>query len=209
VEGGEIRMKNIFKIVTVFAVLLTGFGLVNAQVFAKTMGMGPGAHLTGASVTAVSGKTLTVSKNSKSYTVDTTTGTKILIKGVTGSVSQISVGDYVNIAGAWTDSTDTIINATLIRDGYAHWANRGAMRRKNGGAFSGSVLSLNNTGFVLQLGKKGQATVVIPSTATIVNKENVTIAQSSIVVGNMLKVDGSWNKTSKVVTATSIQDLSF
>jgi|ERR1035437_3289739 hypothetical protein len=194
-------MKNIFKTVAVFAILVVSLALVNAQAFAKTIGMGPGAHLTGASVTAVSGSTLSVSKGSKSYTVDTTSSTKIIRRfSAVSLLSQISVGDHINIAGTWTDTAKTVINATLIRDG--------SVQEKND-SFSGSVLSLTSNGFVLQSMKRGQETVVIAPTTKLVGSKKQTITQTSIVVGNKISVDGLWDNTLKTITATTIRDLSI
>src|SRR5689334_19625315 len=68
-------------------------------------------------LTAVNGTTLTVEKDSKSYTVLTDDKTQFRRRfWGKATVSEYQVGDTLNVIGMWTDDAKTTIQARLIRD---------------------------------------------------------------------------------------------
>ncbi len=172
---------------------MLGVGVVSTSYAANNE-----AHMTGAKVTAVSAPSLTVSYRNHSYTITTDNSTKIVRRfGAQSSLNQVSVGDHINVAGTWTDTSKTTVLAKLIRDG--------SIQEKND-TFVGTVSSLTSNGFVLQTMNRGQQTVSTTSTTKIVDRKGMTLALSSIVVNDKVKVDGLWDRTLKTVTATTIRD---
>jgi len=74
-----------------------------------------------AKLTAISGTTLIVDREEKSYTVNTGTFDKCatqLRRRFWGKseLSEFSVGDVLNVMGYWTDDTKTAVNACYIRN---------------------------------------------------------------------------------------------
>src|SRR3989338_8458088 len=89
------------------------------------------ANIIGGQVTVLAGPTLTVTKDSKTYTVNTFTNTRFR-RHFWGksSISEISVGDNVNVWGKWADDSETSINAVMVRD---------TSIQKRNGVFVGTV----------------------------------------------------------------------
>ncbi len=146
-------------------------------------------------VTAISGTTLTVkTKDGKTITVltDSTTQFRRRFWGKS-SLSEMSVGDMVNVIGQWTDDTKTTIQARLVRD---------LSIQKRFGVFFGTVQSVNPTGFVVQTIRRGNLTVTISSSTKLVNRREQPIVQSDIKVGHKVRTKGLWD--SKLNTLTEV-----
>lgn len=204
-KGGE-KMKKIFSglvlVLSVFAVLGTG-----NSVYAKEQGLSVHhdwrvIRLTGGQVTGISGTTLTVIKNGKTYSAVTGTGTKFRRRfwGLT-SIDQISVGDTVNIWGRIDRDDSLNIKATIVQDV--------SIQEKND-SFAGTVSSVTGNGFVLLSEHRGTVTVTVDANTKITGKSGNQIALSDIQTGNSVVLDGLYDRTLQTVTfVTFVKDLSL
>ena len=160
------------------------------------------AHLVGTKVESISGSTLTVSKDGKTYTINTDSSTKFrrLFWGQS-SLSEISVGDNLNIWGKWTDDAQTTILARLIRD-------TSIMRRF--GVFIGTVKSKSTDSFVLQSNARGDQTVYFDAKTKFINRKGASITYNDVNVNDKVKVRGMWDKTlSKITQVNQVKDFSL
>lgn len=159
------------------------------------------AHMTGVKVTAISSTTLTVTKDGNTFMINTDTNTQVIRRfGDTSMLSQISVGDLINIAGVWVDGSKTTAYAKLIRDGSI---------QERHDAFEGTVTLVTTNGFVFQSRNRGQQTVIVRSSTKVTDRTGNTIALSQIGAGNMVNVRGLWNRTSNTITADMVRDQSI
>ena len=159
-------------------------------------------------LTAITGTTLTVESNGKSYTVLTgtfdtcTTKIKRFYWG-TSDLSEYTVGDKLNIYGTWQDEGKTTIEACVIRD---------RSIQKRFGVFVGEVLSLTNTGWVMKpVGvKRSNQTITVTGSTKYTNRREQAITQADIKVGHRVKVKGMWNRVNNTVTeVTKVKDYSL
>ena len=153
-------------------------------------------------VSATNGTTLIVTKDGKTYTVNTD-GTTLFKRHFWGksSLSEISVGDTVNVHGKFTDDAQTTILAKLVRD---------VSIQKRFGVFFGDILSISGNSIVIKSINRGNQTVTVSSTTKIVNRREQTIAQTDLQVGHRVRVRGMWDKASKTITEVShIKDFSL
>ncbi|MDO8608942.1 MAG: DUF5666 domain-containing protein [bacterium] len=162
------------------------------------------ARLVNADVTNISGNTVTVTLNTKTYTVNTDLNTRF-IRHFWGksSLSEISIGDKLNIWGKYTDDLQTIIQAKLIR-------NMSVMKRF--GVFVGMVSNFNNTNFTFTFAtvQRGNQNVTFASTTKCVNRKNVVMNCSDIQNGHRIRVRGVWDKTNSTIKEiTEIKDYSI
>jgi hypothetical protein len=158
------------------------------------------AHMVGGKVTAKSGTTLTVTKDTKTVTVNTDANTRIVRRyNGKSALSEISVGDFINFAGVWIDSSKTVAYAKLIRDGSI---------QERHDTFTGTVTSVTNTGFVLATTSRGTQTVEVLSNTKIVDRENNTLPQANILVNDKVQADGMWDRTLSTISADSVRDQS-
>ena len=158
------------------------------------------AHLIGGKVTAKSGTTLTISKDTKSVTITTDANTKIIRRfGGKSTLSEISVGDFINIAGSWSDSSKTSAYAKLIRDG-------SIQERRD--TFTGTVTSVTSSGFVLQSVNRGTQTVEVLDTTKITDRQENSLALGSIHTSDKVMADGMWDRTLSTISAQKVKDLS-
>jgi len=154
-------------------------------------------------ITAINGTTLTVStKDGKSYTVQTDDKTQFRRRfWGKGSLAEMSVGDFVNVIGKWTDDSHTTIQAILVRD---------LSIQKFMGVFFGTIQSLTNSGWVMTTIGRGNQTVTISSSTKLTNRKGQTISQSDIAVGHKVRVHGMWDRTANTITeATAVKDFSL
>lgn len=152
-------------------------------------------------VTAKGDTSITVDNNGTSVKVNITTKTQFrrLFWGKS-SLSEIAVGDKLNIIGRWTNEDKTEINAVLIKD-------LNLMRRS--GAFFGDVKSLTADGFVMTTVHKEDEEVII-GTAKLVNRNGETIVQADIKAGDRVRVKGLWDAVAKTITEVKeIKDFSL
>jgi hypothetical protein len=152
------------------------------------------AVLGSAKVTAVNGTTLTVTQGDKTYSVLTSADTKFKRKfWGESSLSEIAVGNVLNVVGKWNDEAKTEINALWIRN---------LSIQKRFGVFFGEVKSVSTDGFVMTTQKREDQTVTI-GTAKLVNRKGETIVLSDIAVGHKVRVKGMWDSVSHTITETA------
>ncbi len=157
-------------------------------------------------LTAINGTTLTVDNDGKSYSVLTgtfdmcTTQFRRRFWGVS-SISEMTVGDNVNVVGRWKDDTKTTVEACLVRD---------TSIQKRHGVFFGTVTSLSGSGFVIEAVRRGTQTVTTSSSTKFVNRKNQSIAQGDIAVGHKVRVRGIWNNLNNTITeVTHVKDFNL
>lgn len=152
-------------------------------------------------VTSKDDTSLTIEDNGKGVKVDITANTHFRRKfWGKSSLSEISVGDSVNVIGRWVTEDRTEIKAVVIRD---------LSIQKRFGTFFGTVKSTTDTGFVMTTIQRGDETVTIDS-AKLLNRKGQAINSSDIQVGNKVRVRGLWDKTAFTITETTeIKDFSL
>lgn len=156
-------------------------------------------RLLNATVTNISGNSLTVTNNSKTYTI-LTDATTIFRRHFWGksSLSEISVNDKINVWGKYTDDTKTSIQAHMIRD---------LSIMKRSGTFFGTVGSMNSPTIVLNTVNRGAQTVTIDSGTKCVERNMQTMNCFDIQVGQKIRVKGMWDQVNKAITeVTQIKD---
>ena len=68
-------------------------------------------------ISSISGTTLMIVKEGKTYTVNVDASTVFIRKfGGQASIAEFSIGDMVNVRGAFSNDAKTVVNAKLIRD---------------------------------------------------------------------------------------------
>jgi hypothetical protein len=162
---------------------------------------GKPTHITDATVTAINGSALTITKDNKSITV-TTDGSTQFRRHFWGksTFSEISVNNKVNVWGNWTDDTQTTILAKLIR-------NTSIMKKH--GVFFGEITAKTDTSITIQSKERGTQTVNVSNTTKYINKAGSTIAMTDVSVSDKIRVRGLWDKTNnKITNVTEIKDFS-
>lgn len=169
----------------------------------KQANKGKGARLLGATVSGVSGSTLTVTKDGRTYAVNTDSST-IFRRHFWGksSISEISINDQVNVWGKWTDDAKTTIQAKMIRD---------LSIMKRFGAFVGTISNLNGSTFTLNTVNRGAQSVTLIGSTKCVNRKEQTISCSTdLQNGHRVRVKGMWDAKNKVITeVTQVKDYSL
>jgi len=148
-------------------------------------------------VTVINGTTITVlGKDGKTYTVltDSTTQFRRLYWGK-GTLSEIQVNDQVSVIGKWIDDPHTTIQAKLFRD---------ISIQKFAGVFFGTVQSVTSTGWVMTTVNRGNQTVTVSSTTKFTDRKGGSLTQSTIVVGNKVRVRGLWDRKNSTVTEVAV-----
>jgi len=154
-------------------------------------------------ISAITGTTLTVkAKDGKTYTVLTDDKTQFRRRfWGKGSLSEMSVGDMVNVIGKWTDDTHTVIQARLVRD---------LSIKKRNGVFFGTVQSVSSSGFVIQTRKRGTLTMTTSASTKFVNRKEETITKADVIVGHRIRVKGLWDsKLNTLTEVTQVKDFSL
>lgn len=152
-------------------------------------------------VTTVGSSMVTVNNNGTSVQVDITSTTHIRRKfDGASNLGEISVGDTVYVVGKWTSDAKTEITAVTIRDM--------SIQKKNG-TFYGKVTSLTSGGFVVDTIHRDSETVTLSSSTAITGRGGATLSQSSIQVGDEIRVTGMWDSNLKTITeVTKVRDFS-
>lgn len=155
----------------------------------------------------ITGKTttsITIQKDGKSYTVNIDSKTQLRRRfWGKATLSEMQIGDTVNVIGLWTDDTHAAINARLVRD---------ISIQKRFGAFVGVVKSLLTNGWVMSTvsEKRPDQTVTVSSSTKFVNRKEETITQVDVKVGDRVRVKGLWDRTANTVTEVShVKDFSL
>src|SRR5258708_15216125 len=208
------EVKNMKKSIVTFAILGVLFGLPLNIVHAQTIqtpniynhhadrraDYGP-VLLPLSQITGSSQSSLIVMVNGNTYTVNTTANT-IFFRRYFGRsmISQFSIGDNVYIRGKWLDFEKTTINADFVRDV--------SIQEKND-TFIGTLTTMTSNGFVFQSKDLGSLTIVLSSSTKLLDRNGMVITISSMQNGDSLTLDGLYDRTSKIVTATTIKDYSL
>lgn len=160
------------------------------------------AHLANTSVTAISGTILTVTKDGKPYTINTDTKTQFRRRfWGKGTLSEISVGDEVNIWGKWTDEGKTTIAARLVRD---------LSIQKRQGVFIGQIQGKTDSGFTLQTINRGTQTVTVDAKTKYYNRIGRLISFNDLNANDKVKVRGLWdNKLNTITEVLYVKDFSI
>lgn len=145
-------------------------------------------------VTLKNGTTLSIQKDSTTYTVLTDGKTQFRRRfWGKSSIDEISVNDTVNVIGKWTDTTHTTIQASLVRD---------VSIQKRFGVFFGQVLSVNANGWVMSTigGNRPNQTVNVSTATKFTNLVGSIILQADIAVGHRVRVKGLWDNVTNMIT---------
>jgi hypothetical protein len=160
------------------------------------------AKVMNAELTAINGTTLTITKDGKTLTV--TTDTKTIFRrhyGGLASLTELSVGNMLDVLGTYTDDTKLTIAAKNIRD-------RSLMKFR--GAFIGDVVSKTGNSFVLKSKHRGDQTVTVDAKTKYVDRKQQVITLNDVVVGHRVRVKGVWDKSNNTVTQiTQVKDFSL
>ncbi len=160
------------------------------------------ARLNNAVVASKSAQSFTVTKDGKTYTINVSSNTKFR-RHFWGesSFSELSVNDVVNIWGKWTDSTQTAIDARLVRN---------LSVQKFRGVFFGTVKSKGSNSFVMTSRYRGDQTVNFDSSTKFVNRKEQAMNFSDIQVGDKVRVKGVWDKKNGTVSKVAqVKDFSI
>ncbi|HCM38134.1 MAG: hypothetical protein UV61_C0005G0004 [Candidatus Gottesmanbacteria bacterium GW2011_GWB1_43_11] len=153
-------------------------------------------------LTAIAGATLTVSKDGKTYTINTDADTKFRRKFWGKSdLAEFTVGDKLNVIGKWEDDAKTTVDATLVRN---------LSIQKRHGVFFGEIKSKTDIGFTLESIKRGMQTVTVSDTTKYINRKGEAISFGDIAVGQRVRVRGLWDSIHATITeVTEIKDFSL
>ena len=153
-------------------------------------------------VSAIADNNLTITKDGKTYTVNTYEQTKFRRKYWGKSdISEINVGDTLNIIGKWQDEAKTTIQALLVR-------NLSIQMRY--GVFFGTIKAMTGNDFTLETVGRGTQTVTVDSNTKYVNRKEETITLEDLQAGHRLRVRGLWNaKNSTITELTKVKDFSL
>lgn len=151
------------------------------------------------STTGPANGSITCTKDSKTYTVNSTDKTELRRRfWGKASWSEFSIGDLINVIGRWADSAKTTVNAVLLRD---------LSIQKRFGVFIGTVTSVNSTGLVMQTVNRGSQTVTVTGATKFTNRLGRPITQADIKVGDRVRVRGLWdNKANTITEVTVVKD---
>lgn len=164
--------------------------------------IGKAARIITGTVTAINGSSLSVTKDGKTFTINTSTNTQFRRRfWGKSSLTEISINDRVNVIGKWADDLKTTINATLVRD---------LSIAKRNGTFFGKVTSIGSGTLTIQTLNKGSLTVTIDAGTKLVNRKEQAISASDIKVGDRIRVKGLWdNKNNTITQVKQIKDFSL
>lgn len=165
---------------------------------------GKAARIVNGIVASTDPKTLslTVTKDGKTYTVNTDSKTQFR-RHFWGksSFAEINTSDHVNVYGSWVDTGHTTILARLIRD-------TSIMKRR--GTFFGNILTIVGNTFTMQTLGRGIVTVTVDKSTKLVNRREQPITFADLKVGQRIRVKGLWDKTLKTITeVTQVKDFSL
>ncbi len=156
------------------------------------------ATISNGTITAKSGSVLTVSKDGKSYTVETDANTQFGRRfWGKSSIDEISVNDLVNVIGRWKDEARTTIIARMVRDM--------SIQKKNG-TFVGDIKAITDSGFTMTTvsEKREDQTVTLASDTRLTNRRGETISKSDLAVGHRVRVRGMWNSVGNTITEVKL-----
>lgn len=154
-------------------------------------------------VAEVSGNTLMVKHDGKSITLKVTDKTQILKKyGGKIALSEIKVGHVVSARGTWQDKTKAVLEVRVLRD---------LSLERRPATFWGKIKSIaeNKESFVLEVGKRGDLTVLVDRGTKIVNRSSKEVDFSVLAVGHRVRVSGMWDGEKTLDEPRTIKDWSI
>ncbi|MGI5826385.1 MAG: DUF5666 domain-containing protein [Patescibacteria group bacterium] len=154
-------------------------------------------------VTEVSGNTLMVKHDGKSITLKVTDKTQILKKyGGKIVLSEIKVGHVVSARGTWQDKTKAVLEVRVLRD---------LSLERRPATFWGKIKSIaeNKESFVLEVGKRGDLTVLVDRGTKTVNRSSKEVDFSVLAVGHRVRVSGMWDGEKTLDETRTIKDWSI
>lgn len=168
----------------------------------KTMKKEWGQAIMNGKIEGISGSVLTVSKDGKTYTVNTDEKTMYTRKfGGKATLGEFSTGDMVNVRGSFTDETKTTVLAKYIRD---------ISIQKRWGSFEGTVKSGSGMSWVVTTKNRGDLNVTLDANTKLTNRLGKTITGADVVVGNKVVVSGVWNTVGNTLSqVTKLRDISL
>jgi len=153
-------------------------------------------------IVAIDGEALTVVEGSMTYTVLTDSLTKFRRKFFgDSSLSEVSVNDLVSVVGKWQNEEKTQIRAMIFRN---------ISVQKRYGVFFGVVTSMSDNGFIIESAQRGDQTVSVVNTTTIVDRVMAKISLSNVEVGHRVRVKGTWDSVNSTITdVIQVKDFSI
>jgi hypothetical protein len=149
-------------------------------------------RLNKATITAISGSTLTVTSGGKTYTVNTVTSTNLRRHFFGKAVlTEFSTNDQIDIVGTATDDTGMTVTARLIRD-------VSIMKRR--GVFFGTISAVSGSTITLSTIERGTQTITVSPSTKYVNQKGNTTTLPEIKVGDKIRIRGLWDKTNNTIT---------
>lgn len=157
------------------------------------------ATLNNAKITGKGANSLTVEKDSTTYTINIDDKTRLRRKFFgDAKLDEMSVGNIVSIFGKWTDETRKTIQAAMIRN---------MSIQKRFGVFVGDVTAVNGNEITIATVHRDIQKATISTTTKIVDRKEVTLAQSEIKVGHRIRIKGMWDKSNNTITeVTHLKD---
>ncbi len=155
----------------------------------------------GATVTAVSGSTITAATTwggtTLSWSVVTDAATRFLGKeGNPVVFSDIAVGDIVSFAGSWNPGSSLSVRASAVKD---------LSRGVDEVTLSGVITSVSPSGLSIFLRRNGSATTTIAvSATTTVTLNGNSASTTALFAGDAVKIVGVWNSDRSVLAASKV-----
>jgi hypothetical protein len=160
------------------------------------------ATLNNAKITGKGTNTLTVEKDSTSYTINIDEKTRLRRRFFgNATLDEMSVGNVISIFGKWTDDTHKTIRAEMIRD---------MSIQKRFGVFVGDVTAISGNDITITTVHRDTQKATVSSTTKIVDRKEVTLALGDIKVGHRVRIKGMWDKSNNTITeVTHVKDYSL
>jgi len=187
-------MKKIISSVLLFSSIL-GIGLVPALVLAKSIA----AHLTSGTASAISASSFTLTRGSKTYTVNVASAATVIDNNWRDiALIDIKTGDRVNVFGKINGTT---IDAIYVRD-------RSLPSGFDVKEMTGAASSTTATSFTLKRGTK-TSTINIGSHTMLFDKNWTAINSGDIKDGHKVTVYGRTQDNGATVNAIYVVDKSL
>jgi hypothetical protein len=150
----------------------------------------------------VSGSTITAStsfgNSTVSWVIVTDSNTSFFKHNVSSpSINSIVVGDYVSFSGPInTSATALTVTATAVKD----WGSATAMQK----SLVGTVSSVDTANSRFTLAVNGTSVTVVANGSTKITRNGDSATLSSLAANDTVAVSGSYDSTTKVLTAEKI-----
>ena len=160
------------------------------------------ALVRGAKVTGISGSTFTaqalIGSTTASFTVTTGSSTEFVnYHGKKGSLADIVTGDVVSFRGMTAPGSLFTVNARVVKD----WSSLSNNDKKS---FRGDIQSIATSTQTFAMSTDSLGTITVKLASSTVISDGGSLLFSNLVVGDDVKVEGSYDSGSKTLTATKI-----